>query len=140
MQTLEIARIMCHEGVIWSNKNAVNTLCKPILTAARFGIYELVQEILKAYFYSFTFTKKGLGILHFAILHRHEQIFSLVKNMNLFIWDWKAASSRKNTDNILHLAGRLVPSREVPGAAFQMQRELQWFKVINVLYITSVIV
>ncbi|KAJ0006766.1 hypothetical protein Pint_29109 [Pistacia integerrima] len=51
--------------------------------------------------------------------------------MNLFIWDWKAASSRKNTDNILHLAGRLVPSREVPGAAFQMQRELQWFKAVE---------
>ncbi|XP_031262209.1 ankyrin repeat-containing protein ITN1-like isoform X2 [Pistacia vera] len=60
MQTLEIVKIMCNEGVIWSNKKAVKTLCEPILTA-----------------------------------------------------------------------GRLVPSREVPGAAFQMQRELQWFKAVE---------
>ena len=35
--------------------------------------------------------------------------------------------------NILHLAGELVPSSDVPGAALQMQREMQWFKVIDIV-------
>ena len=38
-----------------------------------------------------------------------------------------------NGDNALHLAGRLAPSHrlnKITGAALQMQRELQWFKVI----------
>ncbi|XP_031263291.1 ankyrin repeat-containing protein NPR4-like [Pistacia vera] len=34
-------------------------------------------------------------------------------------------------DNILHIAGRLGPSTQVAGAALQMQRELQWYKVVE---------
>ena len=35
-------------------------------------------------------------------------------------------------NNMLHMAGFLAPSSQlsrIPGAALQMQRELQWFKV-----------
>ncbi|KAH9667227.1 ANK REP REGION domain-containing protein [Citrus sinensis] len=32
---------------------------------------------------------------------------------------------------LVHLAGRLVPSSEVAGAALQMQREMQWFKAVE---------
>ncbi|XP_044495887.1 uncharacterized protein LOC123218488 isoform X1 [Mangifera indica] len=55
MQTLEIVRMMCHDGVIWSKEEACQSLCDPILTAASLGICEIVREILKAYFYSYAF-------------------------------------------------------------------------------------
>ncbi|XP_031262071.1 ankyrin repeat-containing protein ITN1-like [Pistacia vera] len=41
IQTLEIVRMMCHEGVIWSNAEASKPLATSILTATRFGICEM---------------------------------------------------------------------------------------------------
>ncbi|KAK2656800.1 hypothetical protein Ddye_009852 [Dipteronia dyeriana] len=34
-------------------------------------------------------------------------------------------------DTILHIAAVLASSSEIPGAALQMQRELQWFKTVE---------
>lgn len=131
MQTLQIVRMMCHEGVIWSSEEASQSLCNPILTAARLGICEIVREILKAYFYSYTFANEcGHAIFHLAILHRQGKVFSLVTKMDSFLWEWKAANKKERTSNILHLTAELVISSQVSGAALQMQRELQWFKVI----------
>ena len=45
-----------------------------------------------------------------------------------------AGTKVEGQNNILHLAANLAPTPQlhsVPGPAFQMQRELQWFKVIN---------
>lgn len=38
----------------------------------------------------------------------------------------------RDDNNILHLAGELVPSDRISSAALQLQRELQWFKVIYI--------
>lgn len=134
MQTLEIVRMMCHDGVIWSKEEACQSLCDPILTAASLGICEIVREILKAYFYSYAFKNaSGHAIFHLAILHRQETVFSLVKKMDSFLWEWKAAPKHEKGHNVLHLIAELVISSQVSGAALQMQRELQWFKVIHLL-------
>ncbi|XP_031262221.1 uncharacterized protein LOC116120404 [Pistacia vera] len=136
MQTLKIVRTMCHEGVIWSNKEAKKSLWEPMLTAATLGIYELVYEIMKAYFYSFTFLADNQDdVFRLAILHRHENVFSLVNKRNVLLsWhpDMKqVANMSVKTKNILHLAGKFKPSSQIPGAALQMQRELQWFKAVE---------
>ncbi|TXG68387.1 hypothetical protein EZV62_003322 [Acer yangbiense] len=82
VQTLQIVRLMI-AGKTWTYTEALESLKKPVLRAAKLGNYMFVEEILK---------------------------------------------TDDNECNILHLAGKLVPSTRVPGAVLQMQRELQWFK------------
>lgn len=133
LQTLEIVQIMCHDGICWSDKQFRESLCTPYLKAAELGIHELVHEILKAYFYSYIFVDKNDHcIFELAVLNRQEKVFSLVKKMNLYIWDWKSANTEDRA-NILHLVAKSASSSEISGAALQMQRELQWFKVIHFL-------
>lgn len=64
-------------------------------------------------------------------MKRQEKVFNLIFRMsdhkNLLLM-----SHDDEENNILHLAGRLAPLKQlnlVPGAALQMQRELRWFKV-----------
>ncbi|XP_031269069.1 protein ACCELERATED CELL DEATH 6-like isoform X2 [Pistacia vera] len=135
MQAHEIVKIMCHDRVIWSNREAFESLCTPVLTAAASGIYELVNEIMKAYFFSFTFSTNGNDIFRVAILNRHEKVFSLVNRKNILLtWDpdmKQVADMSVKKDNILHFAGRFVPLDHIPGPALQMQGELQWFKAVE---------
>ncbi|XP_031262159.1 uncharacterized protein LOC116120346 [Pistacia vera] len=135
MQAHEIVRIMCHDRVIWSNEEALKSLTAPVITAAALGTYELVNEIMKAYFFSFTLSISGGDIFRTAILNRHEKVFGLVNRKNILLtWDKdmkEVADMRVKEDNILHSAGRFVPSDHIPGPALQMQRELQWFKAVE---------
>ncbi|XP_031269044.1 ankyrin repeat-containing protein NPR4-like [Pistacia vera] len=43
----------------------------------------------------------------------------------------QVADMRVKKDNILHSAGRFVPSDQILGPALQMQRELLWFKAVE---------
>ncbi|KAI4335215.1 hypothetical protein L6164_013883 [Bauhinia variegata] len=73
-------------------------------------------------------------IIHAAIKNRQEKIFNLLCNMPIsktfvLVLD----ESQKSTS---HLAARLAPPTQlgsIPGTAFQMQRELQWFKEVEKL-------
>jgi len=72
------------------------------------------------------------SIFSCAVLHRQANIFSLIYQLGVK----KAMTNWKNDkgNNILHMAGMTGASIElnrIPGAALQMQRELQWFKVIS---------
>lgn len=80
-----------------------------------------------------TLLRMQADMLHLAILHRQENVFSLVKKMDSFLWEWKAAPKHEQGHNVLHLTAELVISSQVSGAALQMQRELQWFTVIHLL-------
>ncbi|KAE9447477.1 hypothetical protein C3L33_20625, partial [Rhododendron williamsianum] len=70
------------------------------------------------------------------IIHRHENVFNLLYQMG----DHKQYITMRFDnlgDTMLHLAGRLAPQRKldlVPGAALQMQCELQWFKVRHLTF------
>ena len=93
---------------------------------------EFVTEILKAcpdlVWCQEISTERNLFML--AVLHRQDEVFrrlcrSPAKN-ELFA----TVDSDKNT--ILHIAAMFEPSARrntVPGAAFLMQREVQWYKV-----------
>ncbi|KAK0599765.1 hypothetical protein LWI29_008396 [Acer saccharum] len=130
-QTSEIVRLMISE-VNWTYKEASERLKEPVLTAARLGIHEFVNEVLKAYPNSGVFyDEKGQNIFLLAVLYRKEKVFSLIHKQVVSIRDYSNYIKDKEGRNILHLAGELVPSSQVPGAALQMQRELQWFKGIK---------
>ncbi|GJW50371.1 ankyrin repeat-containing domain, PGG domain protein [Tanacetum coccineum] len=87
--------------------------------------------------------QSGYDIIQIAVINRSERIYNLIydigerKNLYRTIVD-----SSKN--NILHLAGRLAPSRKlnkITGATLQLQQDLQWReevkKVVFPTYITQ---
>jgi len=77
----------------------------------------------------------GGNFLQRAILERHERVFNLVYQMAGRINILTSLLDHER-NNILHLAGRLAPPKKlnlVPGAALQMQRELQWFEAVKKL-------
>ncbi|TXG65803.1 hypothetical protein EZV62_007078 [Acer yangbiense] len=130
-QTLEIVRLMI-SNVNWTYKEASERLKKPVLTAARLGIHEFVDEVLKAYPNSVLFyDEEGCNIFLLAVSYRKEKVFRLIHDQLASIRDHNNYVKEKEGQNILHLAGEFVPSSHVPGAALQMQREMQWFEGIK---------
>ncbi|KAH9713596.1 ANK REP REGION domain-containing protein [Citrus sinensis] len=74
--------------------------------------------------------KDGYDIFKVAVEHRREKVFNIIFNFPN-IYPFFLANIDEKGINILHIAARSVPSTEVPGAALQMQRELQWFKAVE---------
>lgn len=73
----------------------------------------------------------GQRIFMKAVLNRQAEIFSLIYGLKQKKFA-VAGQDRFSHNNILHMAGVLTastPLNHIPGAALQMQRELQWFKV-----------
>ncbi|GKC36713.1 ankyrin repeat-containing domain, PGG domain protein [Tanacetum coccineum] len=80
-----------------------NILGRAIATAVKYGIYELIEECILTY--------PGINNMTFASSELHEE----------------------EQENALHIAAKLAQPHRlniVTGAALQMQRELQWFKMI----------
>lgn len=106
---------------------------KAIHEAIKHGIVEFVVEILE-YNPEFIWRKdkKGRTIFSHAIIFRQEKIYSLIYKLGTK----KRIVARRHDifgNNFLHLAAKLSPPTQlerISGAALQMQRELQWFKVI----------
>ncbi|KAI3496111.1 hypothetical protein L1887_38461 [Cichorium endivia] len=102
---------------------------QPFLEAACQNACEVVDEILARSAEAIRYKdKSGYDIIQLAVIHRSEKIYNLIymigerKSIYRTIED-----SSKN--NMLHLAGKLAPSHKLKrskGAAFQLQRELQW--------------
>ena len=105
---------------------------KAIIKAVKEGRVEFVTEILKACpdLIWCAENSMGRGIFMFAVLHRQDEVFrflceSPAKNTLFATLDW-------NSNSIVHMAAMFNPSARrntVPGAAFLMQREVQWYKV-----------
>jgi hypothetical protein len=104
-----------------------------IFCAIKNGNFEFLFHIVKAnpdLLRSFDGETRNIFLL--AVLHRQPKIFSLIYGLemkNVMIYD-----SDVHGNFILHMVGISAAStllNHVPGPAFQMQRELQWFKVIS---------
>ncbi|KAJ8756166.1 hypothetical protein K2173_024713 [Erythroxylum novogranatense] len=131
-QALKLTTLLCKESVKDIKLMDDNFFATPILTAAKMGIREIVLQILLTYPEALWDQRDDdeRNIFHLAVLYRKEQVYNLVYQMNS---EKHLVISRKDMfeDNILHLAGKLEPSNRIPGAALQMQRELQWFKEVE---------
>ncbi|KAJ8539982.1 hypothetical protein K7X08_026371 [Anisodus acutangulus] len=116
-----------------NDKEVDSIVSRPLLDAARYGAYELVEIIIRrfpslAYFYD----RDEKNIFHTAIENRCEDVFNLVCQMSQ-LRHQLMISKDSSGNTMLHLAGKLAPQNKlnlVSGPALQMQRELQWFKVI----------
>ncbi|XP_057468197.1 uncharacterized protein LOC130757479 [Actinidia eriantha] len=106
----------------------------PLFRAAKLGVREVVEEIVDS-FPSLVWAtdSENSSIFHHAIVQRHENVFNLLYQVS----EHKRSITicRDNNDNTtLHMAGQLAPQHKlnlVPGAALQMQRELQWFEEVK---------
>lgn len=105
----------------------------PIILGATLGNNVIVEEILES-FPSAIWSRnhEGRNIFLLAVANRRENIFNLLYQMSEHKQLALQLQDVKN-NNILHLAGKLAPPPQlnlVSGAALQMQRELQWYKVL----------
>ncbi|XP_031259000.1 protein ACCELERATED CELL DEATH 6-like [Pistacia vera] len=135
-KALQLVKYLC--GKIKSSKpvysRALLILKPPLLLAAELGVCEVVEEIIKTYPDAIWFTnEKNHSVFHLAVLKRQEKVFNLIFQMSghkhLLLM-----SQDVDGNNILHLAGKLAPEYQlhrIPGAALQMQRELQWFEEVE---------
>ena len=133
-QALQLAKCLCKEIRSLNDSNAYESFAKdPLFRAARLGVHEVVEEIVDSFpslVWATDSTNRSL--FHWAVTERHENVFNLLYQMS----EHKRVitiSIDKANNTTLHWAGRLAPQNKlnlVPGAALQMQRELQWFKVI----------
>ncbi|PRQ54698.1 putative ankyrin repeat-containing domain, PGG domain-containing protein [Rosa chinensis] len=73
-------------------------------------------------------------IIHAAVKNRNERIFSLIYKIGLIKDVIATFRDKENGNTILHLVAKLAPTSQLnklPGAAFQMQRELLWFEEVK---------
>ncbi|KAJ9162454.1 hypothetical protein P3X46_022226 [Hevea brasiliensis] len=105
-----------------------------IYDAIKCGLVEFIEELISCNPDIIWWAdQKGRTLFSYAIILRQEKIFSLIyelrsKMHTIVIW------RDVFNNNFLHLAAKLPPSSQldrVPGAALQMQTELQWFKEIE---------
>ena len=112
-----------------------------ILRAIKEGIIEFVSDFVKGDpDYVWCKDENSTSIFSVAVQYRHAKIFSLIYGLDI-----KRAlicyNDSSNENNLLHNVGMSAPStsiNDIPGAALQMQRELQWFKVISLTFNFSV--
>ncbi|KAJ6893167.1 protein ACCELERATED CELL DEATH 6-like [Populus alba x Populus x berolinensis] len=114
----------------------------PLLIATRNGIEEIVGEIIKQHPHAIEqLNDEGQSILDVAVMHRQEEIFSLVKEQKIPL-----ARLHRNIDSkgntLLHNVAVMTEHSGAtkPGPALQLQEALQWYehvhKVIPSHYVT----
>ena len=73
----------------------------------------------------------GHNFIQYSVINRSEKIYNLLYEMSEHKNIYKTIKDSSG-NNLLHLAARLAPTNKlnlISGAALQIQRELQWFKV-----------
>ncbi|ESQ48031.1 hypothetical protein EUTSA_v10022283mg, partial [Eutrema salsugineum] len=134
-QAKEILDCICQEIPNFDATQQKNAgLNQALFKAVENGIVEYIEEVMKHYPDIVWFKDSyGLNLFFYAVSQRQEKIFSLIykmgakKNILATAWD-------KLHNNMLHHAAYRAPASRlnlIPGAALQMQRELQWFKEVE---------
>jgi hypothetical protein len=133
-QALQLLKLFLAEIAKIDYSEGSKILEEPLKLAADGGIFEVVEEILDL-FPSAIYVENASNqtIFQVAVLKRRIDVFNLMYQIEDLNHDlFTAPDVSKNTG--LHLAGCLEPRQKTelraraPGAALQMQRELQWFK------------
>ncbi|KAG2675784.1 hypothetical protein I3760_12G022600 [Carya illinoinensis] len=109
-----------------------------ILQATKYGMFEFVSKMLEKNL-ELIWVRDGdeRNLFMLAVLHRHEKIFNILYSQDMMMDNYSVMFKGildVGGNNILHMAGMIEhPTRvnQIPGAALQMQRELQWFKAVE---------
>ncbi|KAL4599314.1 hypothetical protein ACB092_11G118300 [Castanea dentata] len=134
---------MCQELQFSSDKQLENGLVyKAIIKATKKGMVEFVTAIWSECPELVSAEKEftGRNPFMYAVLYRQYEIFRLLYCFNLK--DSILAATDVKGNNILHMAAMTKPSARrntILGAAFHMQRDLQWFKEVKSIVHPSLI-
>ncbi|KAL7193995.1 hypothetical protein ACSBR2_025605 [Camellia fascicularis] len=134
-QALQLVKYLCEQVRSLEDLKAYRSLARsPLLVAATLGIHEIIEEIVNSFPRAILARDSEYrNIFQLAVIKRHENVFNLLYQMG----EYKQYITRLEDDNgntLLHLVGNQAPIEKlnvVPGAALQMQRELQWFKEVE---------
>ncbi|KAG6670438.1 hypothetical protein I3843_Q064900 [Carya illinoinensis] len=112
----------------------IGGVCDAITLAVKNGISEFVLKVARTH-PSFLENKyrNSRNILMLAVLYRQSEIFSNIYH-GFDMKNTLTSYGDCNDDNILHMVGMIEDStmlNQISGAALQMQRELQWFKLVE---------
>ncbi|RXH67835.1 hypothetical protein DVH24_027982 [Malus domestica] len=130
VHSLEFLKFMCEEikKDLDMKQVSYGTLRSAIFQAVRKGNVEFITHICKANpVLLWSRDDESRGIFDVAIQCRQEKIYNLIYGISS---KEVIHGGDKNNNNKLHMAGLLSPSAQaqlnrIPGAALQMQRELQ---------------
>lgn len=133
LQALELVKCLC--GALESlPPNDAALIYRPaIFMATRAGIHEVVEVIIEMFPNAiYTTESKSIGctIFHVAAKQRAENVLNLLYHINNQKEHLRTLYDNLG-NNLMHMCGELAPPHKinlVPGAALQMQRELQWFQ------------
>ncbi|KAL5840833.1 hypothetical protein ACOSQ4_013441 [Xanthoceras sorbifolium] len=138
-QALQLVKCIWKEVMLLCDDSQISDLTRSprqlIFAAAEIGNAEFLSILINDYpSLIWQRNHRGHSIFHIAVLHRQNDIFKLVSELGS-VKDLIIASKDCDRNNILHLAGRLGPrdKLDAPGAALQMQRELLWFKAVEIV-------
>lgn len=140
VRSLEILSFMCK--VIKEMKDLESEKVKfvetAIFQAAERGIFEFITHIFRAKPNLRDIRdEKGRNLFQVAVECRQEKVFNLIhgftKDTKEVLMNW----TDDDDNNMLHMVGFFSPfaqTNRIRGAALQMQKELQWFKVRISIY------
>lgn len=131
-EALDLVRYLCLQMVSLPENKAWIMLGDSIIGAAEHGISEIVEMIMDMFPVVTGYADDtGINIMHLAATNRFENVFNLTYNMSDRKHLFSIGVDNKG-NNLMHMVAKLAPPHRlnlVAGAALQMQRELQWFKV-----------
>ncbi|KAF7142263.1 hypothetical protein RHSIM_Rhsim05G0058400 [Rhododendron simsii] len=138
-QALSLVKCLCEDVMKTDFPNAAKIFTEPLRNATCLGIHEIVEEILESFPSAIHLrSERDQSLFHLAIVYRRENVFNLIYQMEE---DRRAraflSTPDASTNNALHSAGNLALQQQLllrasaPGAALQMQRELQWFEEVG---------
>ena len=138
-QALQLVKYLCEQVRSLEALKAYRSLAKcPLLVAAKLGIHEIIEEIVNSFPRAILAKdSEDRNIFQLVVIKHHENVFNLLYQMG----EYKQYITRledNNGNTLLHLVGNQAPIEKlnvVPGAALQIQRELQWFKVIQYIFL-----
>lgn len=135
IQALELVNRLWDQVLVLDDLKIGDFIRSPsrlLFTAAELGNVEFIIVLIRSYpDLIWKVDEKSRSIFHVAVEHRQEKIFNLIYEIGS-IKDLIAAYKDESNNNMLHLAGNLAPANRLnidSGAALQLRRELQWFKV-----------
>lgn len=131
-QVLRLVKTLCEtiSNSAYGDASYYKDARKNMVRAISAGIPEIIEEIAKHFPGLVLETHDGCNFFQRAIADRNERVFNLVYQMTYH--QHVTGALTWNSWNILHLAGKKPPPNSpVRFPALQVQRELQWFEVIN---------
>lgn len=118
-----------HDSII---SDLIRTPSRLLFTAAKLGNVDFLIILIRLYpNLIWKVDEKNQSIFHAAVVHRQGKVFNLIYELG-GLKDLIASYKDEDNNTILHLAAKIAPANRLnidTGAALQLRRELQWFKV-----------